>query len=54
MVDPTTIDPTTKDVPPDWEPDCDNCRWHMRECDDLYLFQSVFDRQWHVNGTPRE
>lgn len=47
------IDPTVKPIPEGWEPDCDNCRWHVANCDDLYLFQSAFDGEWHANGTPR-
>lgn len=44
----------TKPVPADWSPDCANCAWHLANCDRLYLFQSVFDGDWHVNGRPFE
>ena len=47
------IDPSTKDVPADWEPDCENCKWFAEryEREDMYLFQSLLDRQWHVNNS---
>ena len=46
------IDPSTKPVPEGWEPDCANCAWHLENCTGLYLFQSLWDGEWHVNGTP--
>lgn len=40
----------TKDMPEDFQPDCSNCAWFMEryEREDLYLFVSLFDGQYHA------
>lgn len=40
----------TRDIPDDWQPDCQNCEWFLERYEraDCYLFVSIFDGGWHV------